>query len=147
MLMAISSLCLSSLTLAGDQDTMGATRLTFTFVVPAKSVALAEEVFACHAPWMEETHRSFKGSKALLSYDVTKELERKDPTDLKSKPTGKTVYVLNEVYATVDGVEEHLRITPSWKCFDQFVALVKASKTTRVVRGQIFNSSTWGKVN
>jgi hypothetical protein len=142
-LIAISSLCLSSLTLAGEHDTLGTTRLTFTFVVPAKSVALADKVFACHAPWMAATHNR-TGPTALLSYDVSKMPELTDPVGLKSKPTGKTIYVLNEVYATAAGVEDHFEKTPSWECFDQFVALVKASKVTRVSTGQIFNSLTWG---
>jgi len=140
---AISSLCLSSLTLAGDQDTLGKTRLTFTFIVPAKSVALADKVFACHATWMTKTHHR-TGPMALLSYDVSKMPELTDPVGLKSKPTGKTIYVLNEVYETAAGVEDHFANTSSWECFDQFVGLVKASKVTRVASGSIFNSLTWG---
>ena len=140
---AISSLCLSSLALAGNQDTLGKTRLTFTFVVPAKSVALADKVFACHATWMDQTHHH-TGPKALLSYDVAKMPELTDPTGLKSKPTGKTIYVLNEVYETVAGVEDHFERTPKWNCYDQFVELVNVSKVTKVSTGNIFNSLTWG---
>jgi len=140
---AVSALCISSLSLAGDQDTLGKTRLTFTFVVPAKNVKLADEVFACHATWMNETH-IHKGPKALLSYDVSKMAELTDPTGLKSKPTGKTIYVLNEVYETVAGVEDHFERTPKWNCYDQFVELVNVSKVTKVSVGNIFNSLTWG---
>ena len=143
MSIAIGSLCLSSLTLAGDQDTLGKTRLTFTFIVPANKVALADKVFACHAPWMDETHHH-TGPAALLSYDVSKSPELSDPCNLKSKSTGNTVYVLNEVYATPAGVEDHYARTPSWNCFDQFVELVNTTKNTRVPSGTIINSSTWG---
>ena len=141
--LAVSSLFLTSLALAGDQDTLGKTRLTFTFTVPAKSVALADNVFACHAKWMDQTHHH-TGPMALLSYDVSKMPELTDPVGLKSKPTGKTIYVLNEVYETVAGVEDHFAKTPKWECYDQFVELVNASKVTRVATGSIFNSLTWG---
>ena len=140
---AISSLFLSSLTLAGNQDTLGKTRLTFTLVVPAKSVALADKVFACHATWMEQTHHH-TGPMALLSYDVSKMPELTDPVGLKSKPTGKTIYVLNEVYETTAGVEDHFARTPKWECYDQLLQLIKVSKLTRVAAGSIFNSLTWG---
>lgn len=128
---------------AGDQDTMGKTRLTFTLVVPAKSVALADKVFACHATWMAETHHH-TGPMALLNYDVSKMAELSDPTGLKSKPTGNTLYVLTEVYESVAGVEDHFMQTPkTWKCFDQFVELLNASKVQKISAAKIFNSLTW----
>jgi hypothetical protein len=141
--LAINLLCLSPLTFAGNQDSMGKTRLTFTFVVPAKSVELADKVFACHATWMAKTHHH-SGPMALLSYDVSKMSELTDPVDLKSKPTGKTIYVLNEVYQTAAGVEDHFANTPKWECYDQFVVLVNASKVTKVASASIFKSLTWG---
>jgi hypothetical protein len=140
---AVSSMFFSSLTLAGNQDTLGKTRLTFTFIVPAKTVALADKVFACHATWMAKTHHH-TGPMALLSYDVSKMPELTDPVGLKSKPTGKTIYVLNEVYETAAGVEDHFANTPKWECYDQLVELVNASKVTRVASASIFNSLTWG---
>ena len=142
LLISFSALIFSSFTFAGNQDTIGKTRLTFTFTVPAKSVALADKVFACHAGWMDKTHHH-TGPMALLSYDVSKMAELTDPTNLQSKPTGKSIYVLNEVYESDAGVVDHFERTPTWDCYDQFVALVKASKTTRVSTGKIFNSLTW----
>jgi len=69
---------------AGDQDTMGKTKLTFTIVSPGNLAQEGKQLFLSHATWMKSTH-SRSGSKALLSYDVSEMDELSNPTDLKSK--------------------------------------------------------------
>ena len=133
----------STSALAGDQDTMDKVRLTFTIVTSNQLAAEGDALFKSHALWMKETHQH-KGTKALLSYDVSKMAELSDPTDLTSRPTGNTVFVLTEVYESVAGVQDHFQRTPSWKDWPSFDAWMKKSKATKVASAKIVNSLTWG---
>jgi hypothetical protein len=78
---------------AGEQDTMGKTKLTFTIVAPGNLSQEGKQLFLSHATWMKSTH-SRSGPKALLSYDVSEMDELSNPTDLKSKTTGKKGFYL-----------------------------------------------------
>ena len=48
-----------------------------------------------------------EGSKALLSYSFSKGSELSNPMDPSSAPTGNTRYVLDEIYDSPDGVQDH----------------------------------------
>jgi quinol monooxygenase YgiN len=133
----------STAVLAGERDTMGKVRLTFTIVTSNQLAAEGEALFKSHAAWMKETHHH-TGPKALLSYDVSKMAELTDPTDLSSRPTGNTIFVLNEVYESEAGVQDHFQRTPSWKDWPSFDAWMKKSKTTKVASAKIIHSLTWG---
>jgi hypothetical protein len=50
-----------------------------------------------------------EGDAALLSYTVSKGPELSNPLDPNSDPTGKTIYVLDEYYASPAGVGKHWR--------------------------------------
>ena len=66
---------------------------------------------------MEATHHR-TGTKALLSYNVSKGPELSNPIDLDPAPTGNTYFVLTEIYETEAGVADHFQhTTASWKDF------------------------------
>lgn len=92
---------------------------------------------------MKSTH-SRSGPKALLSYDVSEMDELSNPTDLKSKTTGKKVFILSEIYESSAGVEDHFARTPDWKDWPKFDAWLKKCKVTKASSTTIFNSLTWG---
>ena len=128
---------------AGDQDTMGKTKLTFTIVAPGNLSQEGKQLFLSHAAWMKSTH-SRSGPKALLSYDVSEMDELTNPTDLKSKTTGKKVFILSETYESPVGVEDHFARTSDWKDWPKFDAWLKKCKVTKASSTTIFNSLTWG---
>ena len=134
---------LTSALYAGEQETMGKTKLTFTIVAPGNIAQEGKQLFLSHATWMKSTH-SRSGSKALLSYDVSEMDELTNPTDLKSKSTGKKVFILSEVYESPTGVEDHFARTPDWKDWPKFDAWLKKCKVTKASSTTIFNSLTWG---
>lgn len=127
---------------ADEQDTLGKVRLTFTIVTTNQLAAEGEALFKSHAAWMKATHHH-NGPKALLSYDVAKMAELTDPTNLSSKPTGNTIFVLNEVYESEAGVLDHFEQTPGWKDWPKFDAWMKKSKVTKVASAKIVQSLTW----
>jgi hypothetical protein len=108
----------------------GKVQLTFVIVAPPEHVEEGDRIFGTHAPWMESTHHR-SGEKALLSYTVSKMPELSNPMDLNSAPTGNTCFVLNEIYETKAGVEDHFQQAASnWK---DFPALGKWLENCRVV--------------
>ena len=82
-------------------------------------MAEGDRLFKAHAAWMESTHHR-SGDKALLSYDVSKAPELSNPMDLTSAPTGKTCFVLAEVYESVAGVADHYAKAQTWAEFPAF---------------------------
>jgi hypothetical protein len=137
------SIFAGSTAFAGEQDTLGKVRLTFTIVTSNQLAPEGDLLFKSHAAWLKATHHH-TGPKALLSYDVSKMAELTDPTNLSSKPTGNTIFVLNEVYESEAGVLDHFEQTPGWKDWPKFDAWMKKSKVTKVASGKIMQSLTWG---
>ena len=127
---------------AGDQATMGKTKLTFTIVAPKSLSQEGKQLFLSHAEWMKSTHHH-TGPQALLSYDVSEMNELTNPTDLKSKPTGNVIFILSEIYESDSGVEDHFARTPDWKDWPKFDKWLKKCKVTKVSAAKIFNSLTW----
>ena len=81
-------------------------KLTFVFTATPDQVAEGDRLFASHAPWMERTHPR-EGDLALLHYNVVKGPELSNPLDPYSRPTGNTCFVLDEVYETPAGLDDH----------------------------------------
>ena len=107
---------------------------------PSDQVTEADRVFHSHIDWMKQTHQK-TGPKGLLSYDVSKTAELLDPFDPASKSTGKTNYILTEVYNTDAGVTEHFDLAESgWKDYPAFNKLLGNCTTTKVRSAKIFNS-------
>lgn len=85
----------------------GKTHLVITWTVGPDLVDEADEIFRSHAEWMKSHPR--EGATALLSYRISKGPELASPFDPASAPTGNTMYVLDEVYGSPEGLAEHWR--------------------------------------
>lgn len=128
---------------SGPQASKGKIKLTFIIIAPRGLAKEGKKLFLSHAKWMKSTHYHV-GSKALLSYDVSEMKELQDPTNLKSKPTGKTVFVLSELYESKAGPADHLLRTPDWKDWPKFDQWLQKCQVTKVCASKVFNSLTWG---
>lgn len=118
----------------------GKIQLLFTITASPDHVAEGDRLFRSHGPWIESTHHR-TGDKALLSYDVSKAPELKNPLDPNSGQTGNTCFILNEIYESEAGVADHFaRAQASWKDFPAFVEWMGKCKTTVVPSAKIFNS-------
>ncbi len=84
----------------------------------------------------EETHYR-DGDKALLSYNVAVGPEVSNPVDASSQPTGNTCLVLNDVYETPAGLEDHWQqAAESFEDFKAFFDLVSRSGGGRGLRSR-----------
>ncbi len=84
----------------------GKVQLTINFTATPDLVAEGDRIFESHSKWMEKAHHR-EGDKALLMYNLVKGPESSNPLDPSSKPTGNTMFVVTEVYASNAGVEDH----------------------------------------
>lgn len=120
----------------------GKAQLLITFVVPPERVAEVDRLAASHGAWMAEGHHR-EGPKALLSYDFSKGPELKSPLDPTSAPTGNTRYVLNEIYESAAGIEDHWQqAQKSWRDFPAMVAILSACNT-QTLHGGVIAQSLW----
>jgi hypothetical protein len=118
----------------------GKIHLNLVFVVPADRVAEGDRLFASHGPWMQQTHPR-SGEMALLSYNVSKGPELTNPLDPGSDPTGRSVYVLDEVYESEAAVANHWRLgADGWGDFNAFVEWASGVEVTAQHRGAVVNS-------
>ncbi len=96
-------------------STIGKTQLTIIFVAPPEAVQEGDRIFASHATWMESTHDR-EGDLALLRYNIIKAPELKEPFNSSSEPTGNTMFVLDEMYETQAGLDNHWKLAAAgWK--------------------------------
>ena len=120
----------------------GKSQLLITFVAAPEKVGEVDRLVASHAKWMEETHHR-EGSKALLSYNISKGPELANPLDPGSEPTGNTRYVLNEIYESPEGIEDHWQqAQASWGDFAAMVELIGNSNPQSLHTGEI-TASLW----
>lgn len=117
----------------------GRTQLTFVIIAPPDQVKEGDRIFASHAPWMKSTHHR-DGDKALLTYNVSKAPELSNPFDMKSAPTGNTVFILSEIYQTDAGAVDHFEQAASWPDFPGLVKWLEKCKVTGVPAATIFTS-------
>ncbi len=118
----------------------GRTLLNYVIVAPEDAVEEGKRIFASHGPWMEATHPR-DGDAALLSYDVAIGPELTNPLDTSSEPTGRTVFVLTEVYESEDGVENHFRKAgSSWQDFPALAEWLGRCELSGVAAAPIVNS-------
>jgi hypothetical protein len=118
----------------------GRTQLTYVIVAPPDQVKEGERIFGSHAPWMKATHHR-DGNKALLTYNVSKAQELSNPFDMKSAPTGNTVFVLSEIYETDAGVADHFdQAASGWPDFPGLVKWLEKCKVSGVPAAPIINS-------
>ena len=118
----------------------GKIQLIFTITAPPELVDEGDRLFRSHAPWIESTHHR-TGDKALLSYDVSKAPELKNPLDPSAGETGNSCFVLNEIYESEAGVADHFAQAMSgWSDLAAFVEWMGKCKTAVVPAAKIFNS-------
>ena len=87
---------------------LGKAHIVVMWTVGPEQVAAGDAVFQSHGKWMEGHSR--QGDTALLDYSISKGPELENPVDPDSAPTGDTVFVLDEFYASPAGVVEHWRL-------------------------------------
>jgi len=101
---------------------VGKTHLTFIFKAYATNVAEGGRLFKSHNAWMQKTHHR-SGERALLTYNVSKGAELTEALNPGSAPSGKTVYVLDEIYESPAGIADHWQQAMNgWGDFQAFVA-------------------------
>ena len=84
---------------------MGNSHLVIMFTVGPDDVAEGDRIFASHGEWM--TGHTREGDEALLEYSISKGPELSNPMDPSSEPTGKTIFVIDEYYASRAGIARH----------------------------------------
>ena len=118
----------------------GKIQLLIVAVANAEQTVEGNRLFATHKPWMKSTHHQ-EGDKALLRYNVSTAPELSNPLDPESEPTGNTIFILAEVYASGAGVADHFeQAAASWDDYDAFMAWVGATNATVVPAAPITHS-------
>jgi hypothetical protein len=92
-------------------------------------VAEGDRIFDSHARWM--TGHPREGDAALLSYKISKGPQLSDPLDPNSAPTGNTIFVLNEIYESSAGVDNHWKqAIETWQDLPAFMHWSRGKATT-----------------
>ena len=119
---------------------IGKTHLTFIFKADAANVAEGDRLFKSHNEWMQKTHHR-DGEKALLTYNVSKGADLTEALNPGSAPSGKTVYVLDEIYESPAGIADHWQqAMTGWSDFQAFVAWAQKCEPTAQHSGTVVNS-------
>jgi len=106
---------------------MGKSHLVVMFTVGPDDVAEGDRIFASHGEWMKGHTRA--GDEALLEYSISKGPELSNPMDPSSEPTGKTIFVIDEYYASPAGIALHWQdAADNWS--DMAAAMAWSAKGT-----------------
>ena len=120
----------------------GKIQLLITFVATPDKVSELDRIVASHGAWMAASHHR-QGPKALLSYNFSKGPELANALDPTSDATGNTRYVLQEIYESPAGIEDHWQqAQASWADFAGMVELV-ASCNPITLHGGAISESLW----
>jgi hypothetical protein len=118
----------------------GKTQLLITFVATPDQVAKVDALVASHGTWIGKTHPR-EGATGLLSYNFSKGLERANPLDPGSDETGNARYVLNEIYESPAGIDNHWQESAkSWGDFAAMVEMLGSCDTQTLHCGEIVES-------
>ncbi len=121
-------------------DYRGTIHLNLVFKANQADVAEGDDLFASHNNWMAKTHHR-DGDKALLAYNVSKGDDLFNSLDPSSSPTGKTVYVLDEIYESSAGIADHWQQAMSnWEDFNAFMAWAQKCEIFAQHSGKVINS-------
>ena len=104
----------------------GKSHLVIMFTVGPDDVAEGDRLFASHGEFMKGHPR--EGDAALLSYSVSKGPELSNPMDPNSEPTGNTIFVIDEYYASPAGIARHWENAADWP--DMGAAVAWSAKAT-----------------
>jgi hypothetical protein len=120
--------------------TKGKIQLLITFVATPEKVSEVDRLVASHGAWMAKTHHR-EGPKALLSYNFSKGPELKNPLDPSSEATGNTRYVLQEIYESNAGIQDHWQqAQQSWSDFGAMVETIGSCGPATLHSGEIAQS-------
>lgn len=118
----------------------GKVLLNYVIMAPEDAAEEGKRIFASHGPWMEATHHR-EGDKKLISYDVAITPEVENPMDRHSEPTGRTCFVLTEVYETGAGVDDHFaQAQESWEDFPAFIEWLDRCEVSGIAAAPVVNS-------
>jgi hypothetical protein len=118
---------------------IGTTRLVIMWTVKAEDVAAADKLFESHAKWMTAHPR--EGDTALLSYSISRGPELSNPMDPTSTPTGNTLYVLDESYASPAGIPAHWQLAQqTWQDLGPFMEWNAKTTATTLHNGTVIQS-------
>ncbi|HXY93506.1 MAG TPA: hypothetical protein VEP49_13580 [Acidimicrobiia bacterium] len=118
----------------------GKTQLLITFVATSDQVDEIDRLVASHGAWMAKTH-SRDGATGLLSYNFSKGPELTNALDPGSEATGKTRYVINEIYESPAGIENHWQESQkSWSDFATIVEILGNCEVETLHCGEITES-------
>lgn len=118
----------------------GNIQFTLVLTVSAENVAVADNIFKSHAKWMARTHHR-SGDKAMHIYDLSKAPEMENPMDPNSGPTGRTQFVISEVYESPAGLQDHWeQAGQSWEDFGALQELMGKSSFLLVNGAKIVHS-------
>ena len=118
----------------------GKTQLLITFIASPDKTDKIDRMVESHGSWMAETHHR-DGSKALLSYNFSKGPELENPLDPSSAATGNVRYVLNEIYESPAGIEDHwAQAQKSWSDFGEMVEILASCNPQTLHAGSIAQS-------
>ncbi len=116
--------------------TLGTTNIAVMWSVAEDDVAEGDRIFASHVEWMKGHPKD--GDTALLDYRISKGPELTDPMDPNSAPTGRTIFTLNEIYASPAGVDEHWRqAIASWADLQAFLDWGKKGTVSTLHSGTV----------
>ncbi len=115
---------------------IGKTNIVAMWTVGAEQASEGDRIFESHAAWMKGHPR--QGDTALLSYKISRGPELENPMDPNSAPTGNTIFVLNEIYETPAGVDEHWRLArEGWQDLPAFLDWSGRVKVSTLHRGVV----------
>ena len=114
----------------------GKTNIVVMWTMGPDDVAEGDRIFESHVAWMEGHPR--EGDTALQSYSISKGPELANPLDPNSEETGSTVFVLDEVYTSPAGVDEHWRqAVANWADLPAFMAWSAKGKVSTLHSGTV----------
>ena len=118
----------------------GKTQLLITFVATPDQVDELDRLVASHGAWMAQSH-SRDGATGLLSYNFSKGPELANALDPGSAATGNTRYVINEIYESPAGVENHWQqAQKSWSDFAATLEILGNCEVETLHCGEITES-------
>lgn len=117
----------------------GNIQFVLIFSVPPEHVEEGNRIFDSHAKWLERTHHK-EGEKALLRYNFSAAPESENPMDPNAEPTGRTNFVLAEVYKSEAGLQDHWQQAEKWEDWDALQSWLEEVEFTMVNGAQIRHS-------
>ncbi|WP_368563989.1 hypothetical protein [Pseudoxanthomonas sp. UTMC 1351] len=146
--LALSLLLVSASALATLNPCVeGYHQLTIVVTTNAENVVDGDDLWDDHHAYIKSSHRFVAGEPApfVVTYSLTKGVERENPLDPASNVTGRTTYVLNECYRTSEDILLHWSKTSAeWDRFVEIIAWMQRPGTQVVtLHDGVVRNSLW----